>query len=142
MLSSPRKPAITILTFSSGEYRRRTGAPDISGDLLSFLRVSFYCRSHRSSFAGYDELKILSYSIAPFCLTGADEEHGVQLRLRVLYQPIIEVILPFAREESIIAGLVWKNSLRFRARLFGVAEATVSGHEGSDPDRGLRNRSS
>jgi hypothetical protein len=49
-------------------------APDIPDDLLSFLGLSFYWRPHRFSFAGYDELKILSYSIAPFCLTGADGE--------------------------------------------------------------------
>jgi hypothetical protein len=83
MLSSPRSPAITIMTSLrlSIAAALRAGYPD---DLLSFFGLPFYSRSHRSSFADYDELKPLAYSIKPFCLTGADGKHKRMLALDVI----------------------------------------------------------
>jgi hypothetical protein len=71
MLSSPRKPAITILFFRRILPPGR--APDIPNDLLAFLQVTLPLRSHLRSFRGYDE-QTLSPSIPPFCLIWADGE--------------------------------------------------------------------
>jgi hypothetical protein len=35
---------------------------------------------------GYDELKIVSYSIAPFCLTGADGEQHTELKAQAFHR--------------------------------------------------------
>ena len=45
---------------------------DVPDCLLRTVRYALACLSHRRSSLGYDEPKILSYAISPFCPTSAD----------------------------------------------------------------------
>src|SRR3974390_1570193 len=76
MLTSPRRPSSTMRIFSSAECCRRVA--------LRISRTVFSALSGMRLLAclivapqqGYDEPKILSYAISPFCPTSAD---GLQL---------------------------------------------------------------
>src|SRR3974377_502142 len=77
MLTSPRRPSSTMRIFSSAECCRRVA--------LRISRTVFSALSGMRLLAclivapqqGYDEPKILSYAISPFCPTSAD---GLQRR--------------------------------------------------------------
>src|SRR3974377_1619593 len=76
MLTSPRRPSSTMRIFSSAECCRRVA--------LRISRTVFSALSGMRLLAclivapqqGYDEPKILSYAISPFCPTSTDGLHG------------------------------------------------------------------
>jgi len=82
MLSSPRKPAITTLTFLFGPNTAAVPRAECPERFARLLGMPLCWRSHRFFLAGYDELKSISYSISRFCLTGAEEEQATAQRAR------------------------------------------------------------
>src|SRR6266853_5019966 len=80
MLSSPRRPAITMRIFSSAEYCRRV-ARRISRTRFSASAESVSTFDLIAAPSRLDELKTLSSSITHFCPTCADGEQLLAVEL-------------------------------------------------------------
>src|SRR6188768_3015484 len=95
MLTSPRRPSSTMRIFSSAEWCQRV--------FLRMSRTVFSALSGMRLLAclivaprwGYDEPKILSYAISPFCPTSADGLHVRHARSRA---PDLDQALSDGRE--------------------------------------------
>src|SRR3974377_1620420 len=114
MLTSPRRPSSTMRIFSSAECCRRVA--------LRISRTVFSALSGMRLLAclivapqqGYDEPKILSYAISPFCPTSADGLH-----IGIMFVQALHCLFVKPRSAALVNFVVVLVEELHRGEVFG-----------------------